>query len=201
MSKKLYIAFVLSSSCVMLLSMMPALAINYGSGTYGSCQYETCSISLSANGSVSLDVTPTPGGACTIQSDTAAVFTDNSNGFSLTLANNSVNTALINGASTIAASSGSLASPAALAISSWGYRVDGTGGFGAGPTSSGTNIAPSGTTFAGVPASNVTAHTIANTSVAANPTVNTVVWYGVCANTDVTNGAYTAQVTYTAVTN
>jgi hypothetical protein len=188
-------------ACLLVISALPVRAINYSSGTYGSCQYDNCSITLISNGSVNLNVTPTPGGACTVQSDIAAVFTDNSNGFSLTLSNSTTNTALVNGASTINASSGTVASPAALTPNAWGYRVDGTGGFGTGPTSAGTNIPPNSTTFAGPPASNLTAHTIANTAAPANPTVNVEVWYGVCANTSVINGSYTTAVTYTAVTN
>ncbi len=204
--RKLIMHKLLVPACTILVPLimvftLPALAINYSSGTYGSCQYSSCSITLSSNGNLSLNVTPTSGGACTIQSDVAAVFTDNSNGFSLTLANSNTNTSLINGAYSISATSGTFASPTTLTPNAWGYRVDGAGSFGAGPTSAGTNVSPSSVLFAGTPASNLTANTIANTSTAANPTVNVQVWYGVCANTSVINGSYTTQVTYTAVTN
>jgi hypothetical protein len=79
--------------------------------------------------------------------------------------------------------------------------VDSVGGFGAGPTSAQSNIAPSAALFAGVPASNAAANTIASTNAKANPAVTTNVWYGVCADTGITNGTYSSQVLYTAVAN
>jgi hypothetical protein len=174
----------------------------YGSASYGECDYGmACSISLISNGTISLNVTPASGGRCTIQSDSAAVETDDSNGYTLTLASSSTNTSLVNGGSSIAASSGTVASPAALAANKWGYRVDGLGSFGAGPTTAQSNIAVPSTTFAAIKASNVTADTIASTSSAANPAVTTTVWYGACADTSQASGTYTTQVTYTAVAN
>ncbi len=174
----------------------------YGSGSYNSCVYgSACSITLVSSGNVSLNITPAAGGKCTIQSDTASVMTDDTNGYTLTLADNSTNTGLINGSSSISAGSGTLASPAALSGNAWGYRVDGLGSFGAGPTTAQSNVSPSGTLFAGIKASNQTADTLASTSTAADPAVTTTVWYGVCADTSVPSGAYASQVTYTAVAN
>ena len=174
----------------------------FGSGTYGWCQYGVaCSISLSSNGNISLNVTPNSSGSCTIQSDTATVFTDDSNGYSLTLADSSTGTSLINGSATINATSGTFASPSTLTGNSWGYRVDGVGSFGSGPTTAQTNAARGSTLFAGIEASNQTADTIASTAVAADPSVTTTVWYGVCADTSVSSGSYTTQVIYTAVAN
>jgi len=89
----------------------------------------------------------------------------------------------------------------ALTASQWGYRIDGVGGFGSGPTTTQSNIAINAVKFAVIPSSSSTADTIAVTSVAANPAVDTNVWYGVCANTSLPSGTYTSQVTYTAVTN
>jgi hypothetical protein len=180
---------------------LPAMAIEYGSGTYGECQYGSCSISISSNGTVAVNVTPASGGSCTIQKDVVSVFTDNSAGYNLTLANSSTNTALLKGGSSIASTTATQTSPLALTTNTWGYRVDSVGGFGAGPTSAQTNIAIGSTVFAGVPASSGTANTVANTAVPADPAVTTNVWYGVCANTSVASGIYTTQVTYTAVTN
>jgi len=174
----------------------------YGSGTYNSCEYGvTCSITLTSNSSVSLNVTPAPGSKCTIQSDTASVMTDDSNGYTLTLADNGTNTALVNGANTIPAGSGTFASPAALSGNAWGYRVDGLGSFGSGPTTAQSNVSPGSALFAAIEASNVTPDTLANTSSPADPAVNTTVWYGACANTSVASGTYGTQVTYTAVAN
>jgi len=186
---------------LLLVPTLPVVAINYGSGTYGACQYGSCSITISSSGSVAVNVTPTGSGSCTIQRDVVSVGTSNSSGYTLTMKDSSTNTALLNGASSIAAGSGTQASPAALTVNHWGYRVDGIGSFGAGPTSAQSNIAIPSTTFAGVPASNGTASTLATTNTAASPAVTTNVWYGVCANTSVTSGTYTLQITYTAVTN
>lgn len=174
----------------------------YGSGTYGSCEYgSTCSITLTSGGTVHLDVTPATGGRCTIQSDTASVLTDDSNGYTLTLADNTTNTALDDGSATIPATTATIGSPAALSANKWGYRVDGLGSFGAGPTTAQSNISIPSTVFAGVKASNLTADTIASTSTAADPAQVTTIWYGACADTSLSSGVYTTQVTYTAVAN
>ncbi|HSX15960.1 MAG TPA: hypothetical protein VLF40_04170 [Candidatus Saccharimonadales bacterium] len=191
----------LMGAVLMLLPGISVQAIQYGSGTYGACGFGSCSLTIGSSGTVALNVTPTANGSCTIQKDSVSVFTSNSSGFTLTLADTSTNTALLNGAASISATTGTQASPSALAVNRWGYRVDGVGGFGTGPTSAQSNVSLGSTTFAGVPASNATASTLASTSSAANPAVITSVWYGVCANTSVTSGTYTSQVTYTAVTN
>ncbi len=185
----------------LLVSTIPVFAINYGKGTYGACQYGTCSITISSSGSIAVNVTPTSSGSCTIQSDSVSVFTDSSSGYSLTLANNSTNTSLVKGAATISSTAATLVSPAALTVNHWGYRVDGLGSFGAGPTSAQNNIAIGSTTFAGVQPSNGTPDVITSISAPADPAVVTNVWYGVCANTSVSSGTYTSQVTYTAVVN
>lgn len=180
---------------------VPALAVTYGDGTYGSCQYNACSITITSDGSVSVNVVPTSSGACTIQNDTVSVLTDDSGGYLLQVANSNTNTGLINGSHTISSSSASQSSPSALTADSWGYRVDGVGGFGAGPTTSQSNTSLNSILFAQIPPSNGTPDTIANTSVPADPAVNTSVWYSVCANTSVVSGTYSTQVTYTAVAN
>jgi hypothetical protein len=174
----------------------------YGSATYGACSYGVaCSISVTSNGNVSLNVTPAAGGMCTIQSDSVAVLTDDTNGYTLTLADSGTNTALINGASSINATSGTLASPTTLTANSWGYRVDGLGSFGSGPTLSQSNISPPSSLFGGVEPSTSAADTIATTSGAADPAQTTTVWYGACADTSVKSGTYSTQVIYTAVAN
>lgn len=173
----------------------------YGSGAYGNCDFGSCSITLTSSGSVSLSTTPNGSGLCSVASGTASVLTDNPGGYTLVLANSSTNTNMTDGAHNVAASAGSAASPIMLAANTWGYRVDGLSGFGAGPSSSGSNIATPSLTFAGVPASNATAATLANTAAPANPAAVTTVWYGMCVNTAIPSGTYTTQVTYTATTN
>lgn len=193
---------------IITLALVPATALanttdstTYGSGSYGDCDYGSCSITLSSGGVVNLDVTPTQGGACSIASDAVNVLTDSTSGYTVQLASSTTNSNLVNGASTIGASSGTAASPAILNPNAWGWRIDGYSGFGAGPTSAQSNITAPISGFAGVPASNVTPATIKSSTSAANPVVTTTVWYGLCADTSAPGGTYTAQVTYTAITN
>jgi hypothetical protein len=176
-------------------------ASTYGSANYGSCQYGSCSISVISNGTVNLNVTPALGGSCTIQSDLVSVLTDNSNGFTLTLANNSNDNALKYSVYSINATNGTFASPLALANNTWGYRVDGIGSFGAGPTTAQSNISPPSTVFAKTVANNQTHDTILSTSASANPAVQTTFWYGVCADTATASGSYGTTVIYTAIAN
>jgi hypothetical protein len=173
----------------------------YGGSNYGACDYGSCTITLSSSGSTAVDVIPASTGKCTVHSDTASVLTDSTTGYSLSMTTNTTNNALVGTSTNISASSGTSASPIALAMNTWGYRVDGLSSFGAGPTTSQSNGTVPSVFFAGVPASNQTAVQIASSSSAANPAVNTTVWYGVCANATLPSGTYTTTVTYTAVTN
>jgi hypothetical protein len=155
---------------------------------------------LTSSGTVNVDVVPSASGAQTIASDTVTVSTNDASGYTLQLAETGATSTLTSGSNTIPHSSGSLASPVAMAVNTWGYRVDGIGGFGAGPTSGQSSQAISGTIkFAAVPAT-ASPDTLKTTSgVATNDT--TSVWYGVAANTSQASGTYTNSVTYTATTN
>lgn len=190
--------------CLMVL-VAPVRAIPYGSGDYGTCIYEgsatACSITITTSGTVSLSVTPTSSGVYTTASDNVTVGTNASTGYTLTLRDTDTSTNLTSGADTIAPSAGTQALPVVRALGTWGYRVDGIGGFGAGPTSAESNVSSSSYTFAGVPASSQSANTIASSANAANPAVVTKVWYGVRLDTTTPSGVYTDQVVYTATTN
>lgn len=155
---------------------------------------------FTSSGTVNANVTPTGSGAQTIASDTVTVSTNDSAGYTLTLAETGASSTLTSGSNTIPASTGTQTSPIAMLANTWGYRVDGVGGFGAGPTSGQSSTAISGTIkFAAVPAT-ASPNTIKTTSgVASNDT--TTVWYGVAANTSQASGTYTNSVTYTATTN
>ncbi len=154
---------------------------------------------LTSNGTVDVNVVPTGSGAQTIASDTVTVSTSDSSGYTLNLAETGASSNLVSGGNTIPASSGSQASPAVVAANTWGYRVDGVGGFGAGPTSGQSSAAIGSAKFAAVPASG-SPDTIKTTSgTASNDT--TTVWYGVAANTSQPTGTYTNSVTYTATAN
>src|SRR5258708_39999314 len=93
-----------------------AQATNYGSGTYGTCQYSTCGITLSTNGPVDISVVPTPGGKCYINKDSASVFTDNSNVYTLTLSSTTSSIDLVNGSFTIPTTTGTPSTPVNLII-------------------------------------------------------------------------------------
>ncbi|HSX05746.1 MAG TPA: hypothetical protein VLF69_04725 [Candidatus Saccharimonadales bacterium] len=155
---------------------------------------------LSSNGTVNANVTPTGSGAQTIASDTVTVSTNDASGYTLQLAETTGTGTLTSGGNTIPASSGTAASPVAMAVNTWGYRFDGLSGFGAGPTTAANSAAISGTIkFAAVPAtaSPVTLKTTSGT--ASNDT--STVWYGVAANTSQASGTYTNSVTYTVTAN
>lgn len=173
----------------------------YGKGSYGSCTYGSCSITLTSSGAVSIDVTPASTGKCTVHSDTATVQTGNSEGYTLTMTASTTDTALTGTNDSIPASSGTAASPATLGANTWGYRVDGLGSFGNGPTTAQDSEAIPGVTFAGVPASNGASAAIAANDQAVETGEATIVWYGACANTSIAAGTYSATVTYTAVAN
>lgn len=156
-------------------------------------------ISMTTATPITISLTPTGGGVVSSQSDTVTVSTNNVTGYFLTLADADANTNLVSGANNIAAHAGTQASPTVLANNTWGYRVDGAGGFGAGPTSAETNNGSSTTTWAGVPATG-SPNTLKTTSSTATNDATTV-WYGVRVNTALPSGIYTDTVTYTATTN
>lgn len=156
-------------------------------------------ISITTSGTVNLNVTPTLAGSATSAADTVTVATNNSGGYNLTLEDVDADTDLVSGSDTIGAHAGTFASPSTLDNNSWGYRVDGAGTFGAGPTSAQNNQANLSGTWAGV-AANGSAHTLKST---ASPTSGDVtsVWYGVKADTSNPDGTYTDTVLYTATAN
>lgn len=176
-----------------------ARAYPYGAGPYGICAYGgTCTISLSTAGTLTLPLTPTASSVYTIQSDGVTVTTNNPTGYSLTLASSSsTSAALAKGADTIPASSGTATSPLALAINTWGYRVDGQAGFGTGPTSAVTNASSSSFTFAGVSLSG-NPQQIYSSAAAASSGNSIDVWYGLRADNSAVDGAYSHTVVYTA---
>lgn len=184
-----------------ILAPYATSALNFGSGPYGACSYDSCSITMSNSSAVSLAITPTASGSCTTQSGTVSVLTDNAGGYTLSLASSSSATALQNGGDTLPATTATQASPAALTANTWGYRVDSLAGFGSGPTTPQSNSALNGTTFASIPSSTDPTRIIATQNTPANPAAQTTVWYGVCANTSIPSGTYTAQITYTAIAN
>jgi hypothetical protein len=154
---------------------------------------------LSSNGTVTINTTPTGAGVQTIASDTVTVSSNDSAGYTLKLAETAAATALTSGANTIPATAGTYATPVAMAVNTWGYRIDSLGSFGAGPTSGISNQAIGSATFAAVPAT-ASPQTIKTTAATATNDTTTV-WYGVATNTSQPSGTYTNSVTYTATAN
>lgn len=154
---------------------------------------------LTSNGTVNINVIPTGSGVQTIASDTVTVSTNDAAGYTLQLGETGASSALVSGSNTIAAVAGTQAAPIAETANSWGYRVDGVGGFGAGPTSAVSNAAIGSATFAAVPAT-ASPNTLKTTATTASNDTTTV-WYGIAANTTAASGTYTNSVTYTAVAN
>lgn len=154
---------------------------------------------FTTSGTVTLGgLTPDATGKQSIQKDTVTVDTNNAGGYNLTLKDADTTYTLASGANSFAASSGTPASPAALANNTWGWRVDGLSGFGAGPTAVAGNTAPSSLTFAGIPA-NASPFTVKTTSTNGSSSVD--VWYSARANNAQPTGTYTDTVTYTATVN
>ena len=154
----------------------------------------------SATGTVTLNVTPTSGGSLTTSSDVVTVTTNDANGYTLSIQDSDANTNLVSGANNIPASAGTFAAPTTsdLVADTWGYRVDGVGSFGAGPTTAVTDQTTSSLKWAGVPA-NGAANQIKNTSGPAVAGEATTFWYGVKATTAKPSGSYADIVVYTAI--
>lgn len=197
------LAVVIAVGGVIIAPSLADAQSSYGSGSYGTCTYNSCGITVGASPSVALDVTPTASGtSCSVASNQVQVTTDSSTGYTLSMTDSDTDTSLQNGSSgTIMSTSGTSASPSALSANKWGYRVDGVNGFGAGPTSAVSSSTIPTLNFAGIPSSSATPDTIATATTAADPAVSTNVWYGLCVNAATPNGAYADSVTYTAVVN
>ncbi|MEJ0072551.1 MAG: hypothetical protein WDN27_00420 [Candidatus Saccharibacteria bacterium] len=154
---------------------------------------------FTTDSTVNVNVAPTGAGAQTIASDTVTVSTNDSSGYTLVLGETGAGTSLVSGGNTIPHSSGTQASPVAMSVNTWGYRVDGIGGFGSGPTSGASSQAIGSVKFAAVPATG-SPNTLKTTSgVAASDT--TTVWYATAADTTQATGTYTNNVTYTVTAN
>lgn len=157
-------------------------------------------ISLTTSGTVSINITPTSSGSASSASDTVSVSSNNTSGYTLSLKDSDTVLTLTKGSDTIDNHTGSFDSPSTLANNSWGYRVDGVGSFGSGPTSAETNQANLTGTWAGIKSSSDTDDVLKVTSSVALDD-ETIVWFGVKADTSKPNGAYTNTVVYTATTN
>ena len=154
---------------------------------------------FTSSGTVAVNATPTASGVQTVNNDVVTVSTNDSSGYTLKLGETGAGTTLVSGGNSIPATAGTYGTPIAEVANTWGYRVDGLGTFGSGPTSATSNLAIGTAKFAAVPATG-SPDTIKTTSSTASSDT-TSVWYGVAVNTSTPSGAYTNSVTYTATAN
>lgn len=148
---------------------------------------------MSTQGEVELALTPSGTGVQSTASDVVSVSSNNPGGYTLTIQASSA--ALTSPSGTIAAASGTQAAPAALGLNTWGYRVDGLGGFGAGPTTAQSNAAVGAVTYAALPTS---AGNEIKSAAGTATNDQTTVWYSAAIDTDTPSDTYTTTVTYTA---
>lgn len=190
--------FVISGALVAGIVALPSFtyAVSNSANTIVTATISSV-ISISTSGTVALAITPVSGGAQTSAKDVVTVSTNNVLGYNLTLADSDATTTLVKGSDTITAHAGTQTTPTALANNSWGYHVDGIGGFGTGGAVE-TNVTTSTIKYAGVPATG-SANNIKSTSSTASADT-TDVWYAAKADTSKPNGAYSDTVTYTATT-
>lgn len=198
--KKISLRHILVPAVAIIFMAVPVTASALTASTTVSTVISPVISLLTSNGTVNVNVTPTGSGAQTLASDTVTVSTNDSSGYTLQLAETGAGSTLVSGGNSIPASSGTQTVPVVMAANTWGYRVDGVGGFGAGPTTSQSSAAISGSIkFAAVPATASPNTLVATAGTASNAT--TTVWYGVAANTTQPSGTYTNNVTYTALAN
>lgn len=143
-------------------------------------------------------ITPDTTGKQSTASDTVTANTNDTAGLTIAMASSTAATTMVSGANTIAAIGGTPAAPAALTNGTWGWRIDSLSGFGAGPTSTQSNVAPLASTFAAMPASG-SGYVIKTT--AATGSTSSTVWFSSRINNAQAIGTYTATVTYTISTN
>lgn len=203
--KRTYFSFlglyILGVLLITMAVMSPARGLPYGIGAYGTCQFGSCSITLTSSVSLSADITPSGAATCTVVKDDVSVRTGSSTGYTLQVSDSDTDTGLNkSGGGTIAATTGTRTAPSTLTANKWGYRIDNLAGFGAGPTSAASNVSIPAVQFAGMPVLG-SADLIATKASAASVAEVTPVWYGLCLNTSIPTGSYTDTVIYTAITN
>ncbi|HTK39358.1 MAG TPA: hypothetical protein VL362_00665 [Patescibacteria group bacterium] len=184
-------AFAMAASPV-LVSAASNTATTSVEATVGS------TISVSSSGTVAIGLTPGGSAVVSSSSDTVSVSTNNSAGYTLTLADSDAVTNLVSGTDTITPSAGTQAAPVTLATGKWGYAVPTVGGFDA-SYSTETNSTSSTSKWAGVPASG-SPNTLKTTATTASADTTTV-WYGAKVDSTQPTGTYIDTVTYTATTN
>lgn len=153
-------------------------------------------IAIATPSTVSLNITPTSGGALTSNSDSVSVSTNVAAGYTLTLQDADATVTLTNGGNTIAAHTGTTGTPTALGVNTWGFAIPGA------PFdttySVETNATSSATKWAGMPASGSPFQIRQTNTNVTNEA--TTVWYAARVDLSKVSGTYSDSVTYTATT-
>ncbi len=201
MKSTLLLAGVSGVSLVALIALSGALPVSAETeDTTVSSEIGSIISLLTTSGTVNINAAPSGVGVQTTASDTVTVSTNNATGYTLQIEETTGGeTALEDGGNSIPATTGTQASPVALVANRWGYRVDGIGGFGAGPAAPLASAAIGSVTYAAVPDAG-SPNTIKTTGTTATNDTTTV-WYSVAVNTATPSGTYTNSVTYTASVN
>jgi len=155
-------------------------------------------LSLSSCSTVAIDVSPgyMSSGLCQVDVTTNSYY-----GYTLTMQASGSNLERSSGGQTIPSTSGTIASPTGLsgASSAWGFRMDGLGGFGSGPTTVEGGVFNSAYTWAAAPTTETTLRT---TGVATSSGGDdTTIWFGVATTPGQLYGSYAQTVTWTAIAN
>lgn len=164
---------------VLWISLVPVVQVSaqpFGKGKYGAnVPYGSqTSLTISTNGNVLIQVTPTDAGTLGTASGTVTVASTDVVGYDLYISALS-STNMTNGAYTLAASANG--SPAALAVNTWGYNTNAS------------------SNFVGITTSPVLLHTLTGPATAGD---TTTVTYGVKVNNAKPAGNYVTSVVYTA---
>lgn len=181
------------------LLIAPSFALPYGKAKYGSCTYDTCSITLTSSGTVTLNIDPSASGVYTIQKDSINIQSGATTGYTVDLSASSSTTDLESGVNKISRLSTSFSSPAVLATNKWGYRIDDIGSFGSGPTSAVTNALSNSLKFTGIQPVSSADTILSTSSESVSGGDDYDIWYGVKADSTLPNGTYSQIVTYTAI--
>jgi hypothetical protein len=178
--KKTIFILAMISTVISTLLIAPMLhAQPYGKGLYGLVQYgDETSLSIATDGDVTIDnITPTSSGTLATGDSTVTVTSTDVKGFKLYV-RSLTSTNMDNLGAIVPASGNSPGSPAALAVNTWGYNINGSAN------------------FAGMTLTDVLVKTLTTPASSGNDTVFT---YGINIDLSKPAGNYSNSVIYTAV--
>lgn len=181
----------------LVIAPMSASAVTQGPTSANVTATINPTLTMNVSNTASFSITPDATGKASSNFDTVTISTNNTAGYKLQLKDADATTTL--GTSTIAAHTGTAAAPTALTtVNTWGYRLDGGAGFGAGPTAAQTDVAAlTSTSWAGITTSFVDIKTTNSTATAEENKV----FYAAKVDSSIPTGEYIEAVQYQSVTN